>query len=364
MVADLSNPGADPRPGGPLLLPVASGKGGVGKSFLAANLAIALAARGRRTIVCDLDFGASSLYWFLGLPNRNPGLSDFLCGHAGDLEDLAVETPWERLRFLPGDGWTPLLANLPGAKKAKLIRHLARLAADVVVLDLGAGSSLSTLDFFGMTEAGLLVSTPDAAALGGMLVFLKNDLHRRIEKRLAAWKNPALSRLLKAEREKPLASQASSLEEFAARIAAAFPPAAAEIRSLGEGLRPRVVLNRALRDEEIEVAYAVENALRVKLGVTPEFYGFIREDPAVAEALRRDRAFLADHPEGPAAEALHRLAGRIDRYWERRVPDTADRLARRLIRIPAKPPVGAPARPAARLAALGRAVRILRGLRP
>lgn len=367
MVADLSNAAAAPsRPpaGRPLVLPVASGKGGVGKSFLAANLAVALAARGRRTIVCDLDFGGASLHRFLGLRNRHPGLSEVLCGHVADLEELAVETPWPGLRFLPGDGRTPLLANLPGARKAKLIRQIARLAADVVVLDLGAGSSLTTLDFFGMTEAGLLVATPDAAALEGMLVFLKNSLHRRIETRLAAWKNPALRRLLKAEREKSFASQAFSLEEFAARLSGAFPPAADEIRSLSAALRPRVVLNRALRDEDIEVTRAVEHALRVKLGVTPEFYGFFREDPAVADALRRGRAFLADNPSGPTAEALHRLAGRIDRFWERRVPDTAERLARRLIRIPARPPDGATPKAERRVSVFGRAVRIFRGLRP
>lgn len=366
MVSDLSNAGRTGTgvpPRGPMWLPVASGKGGVGKSFLAANLAIALAARGRRTILCDLDFGGSSLHRFLGLPNRHPGLSDFLCGHAESLQTLTVATPWEGLCFLPGDGWTPLLANLAGGKKAKLIRHLGRLSADIIVLDLGAGSSLSTLDFFGLTPAGLLVATPDAAALTGMLVFLKNLLHRRIEKRLSALKEPGLARLLRSEREQPFAAQAASLEEFAGRIAARFPPAAAEIRSVCASLRPRVVLNRSRGEGEAEWVHAAEQAMRHKLGLAPEICGWIDEDPGVGEALRRGRAYLDHAPGGRAAEALHRLAARIDRGEDGMAAKAEQGLARRLIRIPAYPreALRHPSKPAT---PFGRALRILRTLRP
>jgi Mrp family chromosome partitioning ATPase len=63
---------------GPVIIPIASGKGGVGKSFLAANLAMALAQSGHRTIAADLDLGGSNLHSFLGLPNRHPGICDFI----------------------------------------------------------------------------------------------------------------------------------------------------------------------------------------------------------------------------------------------------------------------------------------------
>ncbi len=366
MVSDLSNqPRSRPKPSatGPKLLPVASGKGGVGKSFLAANLAIALAARGRRTILCDLDFGASSLHRFLGLPNRYPGLSDFLCGHAASLEALAVATRWEGLHFLAGDGWTPLLANLSAGRKGKLIRHLGRLAADFIVLDLGAGSSLATLDFFGLTPAGLLVVTPDAAALTGTLVFLKNLLHRKIAKKLSVRNEPGLGRLLQAERERPLASQASSLEEFAERLAPDFPSAAAEIRSLCASLRPQLVLNRSRGEKaEGELLQAAERAMRRKLGVKPAVCGRIEEDPGVGEALRQGRAYLDFSPAGRAAEAVHRLAARLDPAGDESAPQPEEELARRLIRIPARPSAAGrmPPKPAT---AFGRALRILRALR-
>ena len=60
------------------IIPIASGKGGVGKSFVSSNLAMALAQLGHRVIAVDLDFGGANLHSFLGLPNRYPGIGDFL----------------------------------------------------------------------------------------------------------------------------------------------------------------------------------------------------------------------------------------------------------------------------------------------
>ena len=94
------------------IIPIASGKGGVGKSFITANLAIALAKLGKQVIVADLDFGASNLHTCLGIHNTNPGIGDFLRARYSKLEDLLVETENENLKFLAGDVRSPFLANM------------------------------------------------------------------------------------------------------------------------------------------------------------------------------------------------------------------------------------------------------------
>ena len=60
------------------IIPICSGKGGVGKSLVCANLAIATAQKGHSTIVIDLDLGGGNLHSFLGLPNTHPGIGDYL----------------------------------------------------------------------------------------------------------------------------------------------------------------------------------------------------------------------------------------------------------------------------------------------
>ena len=94
------------------IIPIAAGKGGVGKSFLTASLGIALAQQGHRTIAVDMDLGGSNLHSFLGLPNRYPGIGDYLQAKSGSLESLQVATGIDNLTFLPGDGKTPFMANI------------------------------------------------------------------------------------------------------------------------------------------------------------------------------------------------------------------------------------------------------------
>ena len=74
----------------------------MGKTQIAANLAIALAQAGKSTVVVDLDLGGSNLHSHLGLPNRHAGLGDYLRVRTADLKDLLVETSVDGLRFIPG----------------------------------------------------------------------------------------------------------------------------------------------------------------------------------------------------------------------------------------------------------------------
>ena len=327
-----SNMPIDPEP---VIIPVASGKGGVGKSFIAANLAMALAQTGHRTIAADLDFGGSNLYHFLGLPNRNPGIGDFLSGHASDLKRLLVPTAVSNLSFLPGDGRTAMTANLQSAQKAKLLRHLRHLPAEYLVLDIGAGSSYTTLDCFDAAERGLLVTTPERPAIMGMLVFLKNYLYRKIEHRLAANGCRGLRPLLKELIQLPMDEQPASFDIVQGRISAESEKAAAVVAATLAGCRPRIVFNMGAGPEEVGVAEAIAKTLRETLVIEPDFFGFVFHDPAVREASHGRAPFLPHHPGSPAAEGILKLAERVVKYWSRPVPASAVLMARHVYRVAA-----------------------------
>jgi flagellar biosynthesis protein FlhG len=332
----------------PVLIPVASGKGGVGKSFVAANLAMALAQRGHRVIAADLDFGGSNLYHFMGLPNRNAGIGDFLCGHASDLKRLLVPTAVSGLQFLPGDGRTPLTANLHAAQKAKLLRHLRALSADYLILDIGAGSSFTTLDCYGAAELGLMVTTPERPAIMGMLVFLKSYLYRTLENRLAANGCRGLKPLLKELMQLPMAEQPDSIEVLKGRISEASARAAEVTAAALAACRPRIVFNMGTSAEETALAATIAETLRESLGVEPDFFGFVFLDPNVREASRRRLPFLPHYPESAAASGLLKLAERVEKFWSRPVEGSAALMARHVFReaAAAAPEPAAPPRPA------------------
>ena len=167
-----------------IIIPIASGKGGVGKSFLAANLSIALAKLGKKVIAADLDFGGSNLHTCFGMHNTHPGIGDYLRARYGKLEDLLVKTNTDNLQFLAGDARSPFMANMHHAQKLRLVQNIRQLNCEFLILDLGSGSTFNTLDFFGMTRLGLLVTTPEHTSIMNMLTFLKLFAFRIIERTL------------------------------------------------------------------------------------------------------------------------------------------------------------------------------------
>lgn len=306
---------------GIVIIPIASGKGGVGKTFIAANLALALAEEGNRVIVADLDFGGANLHSFLGLSNRNPGIGDFLKARCRELEELLVPAGTPNLLFLPGDGKTPFMANLAYAQKIKLIAHIRRLPADYILLDLGAGSSYNTLDFFRLSQNGLLITTPEPTAVIGMLVFLKNFLLRSIEREMvrqrAAWE------ILQDLFKRPMDEQALSIKDVHQKIAAEDPEAGETVKSIYGQYRPRIVINMGENPADSRMAFKISQTMGEILSIEADYFGFVFKDRSVLSSIRNRHPFLPNYRASLAAENIVRIAIRIAKFWHQPVQDSA-----------------------------------------
>lgn len=317
----------------PIIIPVASGKGGVGKSFLTANLAIALAELNHPTIAVDLDLGGSNLHTFLGLANRYPGVGDFIHGAAPALEGLLVDAGVPNLRFLPGDGRTPFLANLGSAQKQKLIRHLQSLPAEYVLLDLGAGAAFNTLDFFACAPAGIVVTTPDLPSAMGMQVFLKNHLLRRIDRQLAINGFKPLRPLFKSLLQQPMKALPATLSGLKDQMTEQGEAAGQAFVRAAEGIRPRVLFNMGSAPEESRMALGIRESLAEVLGVEPDFFGFVFQDPGVRLALAARKPFLTGFRESLAARNIVKIAERIVRFWGNPIPESAALMIKHVFQV-------------------------------
>lgn len=161
------------------ILPIASGKGGVGKSSIAVNLAILLARRKKQVLLCDFDFGGANLHTFLGLKNKHAGMGNFIYKQTSDLSQLVQPTCEENLKFIAGDCLYPGTANMESSMKGKIIRKLFQLSGfDYVILDLGAGATYNTLDFYLLTRNSIMVTTPEITSLLNAYSFLKSAAFR------------------------------------------------------------------------------------------------------------------------------------------------------------------------------------------
>lgn len=166
--------------GGGRVLAITSGKGGVGKTNLAANLGAVLAERGNTVTVLDADFGLANLDILLNLnPRRN--LRDVVNGEA-DVSEVVVEVS-PSFRVIPGASGVAVLADLDEVQRANLLRSVAPLTRDqdFVLIDTAAGIGRNVIDVCLAAGEVLLVTNPEPTSLTDAYGLVKLLFSRRAE---------------------------------------------------------------------------------------------------------------------------------------------------------------------------------------
>ena len=163
---------------------VAGGKGGTGKSVIIAHLGIGLSIIGFRVILIDGDLGGPNLHNYLNIKKPKHTLNDFISNKISSLNEIILDTPLENLKIISGGTELLGVANLPYLKKEKILRHINNLDADFIIMDLGSGTSYNTLDFFNLSNKGIIISNPEPNAKYDAYYFLKNAIFRKISKSL------------------------------------------------------------------------------------------------------------------------------------------------------------------------------------
>lgn len=265
------------------ILPVASGKGGVGKSVLVANLGIALASFGQRTVVVDLDLGASNLHTYLGVKNRHRGIGNFLADRSVSFNDVRVRSPYPNLDFVPGDVLVTGAANLSHAQKRSVITNIEKLEADYILLDLGSGSHFNTLDFFLISNSGIIVTTPQAPSILNAYGFLKNAVFRLLQQTFSDQKG--VSRFLSDIVKERQPNATPSIGQIVEGIEKISKRAAGIAREQIGRLRTSIVVSMADHPEDMEIVQSLRTLIEDRLQLEPSCLGFLYYDHIVREAV-------------------------------------------------------------------------------
>ncbi|TAJ21875.1 MAG: MinD/ParA family protein [Planctomycetota bacterium] len=255
--------GGLPRDRAPFLL-VAGGKGGVGKSLVCANLALALARRGRRVLLADLDLGLGNQHVLFGSsPERS-------LEHAL-LEDRplehAIQRVAERVDLLAAGTGEPGMVGLAPALRAALERGLERLRGsyDVVIGDAAAGIGVDVLWPAAQASRVLIVTTPEPAALTDAYGLIK------------------------------------ALDAHGARASVEIPT-------------PEVLVNLVSGPDEAErVARGLRLVSERFLARSPRLAGWLPRSSEAARSVFARQPFVARDPHSLAARCIDVLAGHVER---------------------------------------------------
>ncbi len=287
----------------PRVVAIGGGKGGIGKSLVAANVGIFLATLGKRVILVDGSFGSPNLHIFAGVPRPSRSLSEALVPGGPPLADLAVSTHVPGVKLIGGVYDPPWIAN-PSADQARTIaEQLPQLPADWVVLDLGPGLGAATLELFLTADIQLLIGVPDPTSIELMHRFIRAAFLKRLERKgLGHLANIPDKQATDFEGGSP-----SGLDIYLRAVAGQHTELA-ELREAILGFAPHLVINSARSKSDMELGRAVASVARRRLGTPLRDLGHLEYDEAVWASTRRRRPLLIEHPETRIAKCFERVA--------------------------------------------------------
>lgn len=258
MQPDVLQAGAGPRP--PRVITVTSGKGGVGKTNVVANLAIALSRAGKRVLVLDADLGLGNLDVLLGLTPKYT-LEHVLSG-ARSLSEIMLQGP-SGIRILPASSGMPQLTALTETQHLILQAELEQVSQmiDILLIDTGAGISSNVTFFAAAAQSIIVVISPEPTSLTDAYALMKVLLRQYRERRFHVLVNLAKS-----------------------------PNEAARVFSKLE-----VAANRFLQ-------------------ISIDYLGAVPLDDYLPLAVMQQRAVLDRYPQAPSSRAFLSLTDAIDRF--------------------------------------------------
>ncbi|MFP3090572.1 P-loop NTPase [Treponema sp. TIM-1] len=293
------------------IIPIASGKGGVGKSLIAANLAVIFAQSGKRVVLVDLDLGASNLHLVLGYQSPQKGIGLFINGTQENFSDIIVDTEIRGLRFIPGDNEIPGTANLKTAQRKALVKQLLALEkdTDILILDLGAGTHQSILDFFLLSGQGIIITAPMVTAVLNAYIFLKNASYRLMYTIFT--RGTRAYEYLEQMRKEGSGPRKLYVPRMIAEIKQVDPPSYAKFKAHFDRFHPRLIMNLIDDPKDADVSMKIRRSCEEYLDLQIEHLGIIYRDSIQDIALSSRLPVVLYKPQSLISQALYRIAEKI-----------------------------------------------------
>jgi flagellar biosynthesis protein FlhG len=293
--------------GQPRFLVVGGGRGGVGKSLIAVNLAVYFAQLGKSVVLVDADGAGANLHSHFNLkaawvePDRS-------VGGAEAMRRALVPTSVPGLSLLPAahDAIAPGLP-LRAGRKTRWLRALRELSADYLVIDAGPGHNDLALDLMLLADVAIAVTVPEPPAIETTYRFVRAAFRRKL--RRAFVRDKLRSSLLERALGSlgPLPSPIQLVQKLAKLDRALGDAAWAEAL----GLRLQLVVNQTRVRTDSDLGAWMSGLVSRHYGVVLDELGHVEHDDTVWLTVRRNKPLLVDSPTSKSARNVERIARRV-----------------------------------------------------
>ena len=288
------------------LLAVGGGRGGVGKSLIAQNLAVYFAQLGKNVTLVDLDPTGANMHAQFGLSaHRYPPPVD---GAPEELAKALVATSVPGLSLLPGphDAIEPPI-QLRAGRASRWIARLRSLPADYLVVDVGPGHQHLALDVMLAADFAICVAVPEPPAIEATYRFVRAAYRRRLRRALAKDR----FRLGLVDRATREIGRLPAPLELVRALAKIDRPLAELAWAEAQRVHLYLAVNQTRVRTDLELAGTMSALCRRHYGVTLDELGWVEQDDTVWLSVRRRKPLLVDSPTSKAARNIERIARRV-----------------------------------------------------
>lgn len=286
---------------------IGGGKGGIGKSIFTLGLGITLAQMGKRIILIDADLGGANLHTLMGVRYPAYTLEDFILKHVERLEDIVIETQVEGIGLICGADDIMGAANPKFAQKIRLLNQLEDLPADLVFLDLGAGTSFNVLDFFNYSAGKIAVFTNQSTSLQNVYGFIKSALFRFLSREFTRDEEVLLLLTRAGSRH----TKISSIDDIMTHLQEKAPEKYLRFKSMIDYFEIFFVVNMVKTELDRKAGQIIQKVCSDFLNLRPEILGSLMYDLEVERSVNQMLPFPLRSLESPAALGLKHIAGKV-----------------------------------------------------
>jgi len=287
------------------IIAVASGKGGVGKSFFSSNVSMSLKYAGNDILLVDADLGGANTHDFIGLKVPGMGLYEFLKDKM-DIEKVITKSP-PGIDFIGGSSDVLGMAHITNFEKQKVLNRLKKLDYKYILMDLGAGTSFNTIDFFNFADKKIIIMNAEPTSIENSYGFLKVALYRKIE--LFLRKNPAMAEICKKLHSKSM--QYPNITSIYHEVGSVDTEVLDRVKEIDDNYRVGIVLNLIKTRKELNVFYAFENVTKKYLGINIEKLGFMPYDISVSDSIKLMKPFYLNNMKSDVAKCIDDIRSHI-----------------------------------------------------
>ena len=273
--------------------------------MVSTNLGAILARSGRSCALIDADLGGANVHTLLGVPSPRRTLSDFLRRKYESLDDILCETNIPGLFLVSGSRALMEMANPKHTQKEKILRHIAALNVDHVILDLGAGSSFNVLDFFLAAEEGLMVIVPEPTSVENAYHFMKAAFFRRLKR---ATHLPGVKAALDRALDRPEGGPIQSAAGLISAVREVDPDAAGALETEARSFSPRILVNRVRSESDKRLGPDMQTVCRDYFESDFTFLGHLPDDDLVRTSVQARMPVVEAFPTSSFTVTLNEIA--------------------------------------------------------